>query len=41
MHEKIKNTLVAVKMNPLVLNYLVPSHLSQEPGHDLLLEYMN
>lgn len=32
--------LVAVKLNPLVMNYLVPSHLSQEPGHDLLLEYM-
>jgi len=32
--------LVAVKMNPLVLNYLVPSHLSQEPGHNLLLEYL-
>lgn len=32
--------LVAVKMNSLVLNYLVPSHLSQEPGHDLLLEYL-
>ncbi len=32
--------LVAVKMNSFVLNYLVPSHLSQEPGHDLLLEYM-
>lgn len=34
------SALVAVKMNPRVLNYLIPSHLSQEPGHALLLEYM-
>ncbi len=32
--------LAAVKLNPLVLNYLIPSHLSQEPGHNLLLEYL-
>lgn len=32
--------LVAVRLNPQVLNFLIPSHLSQEPGHDLLLEYM-
>jgi len=32
--------LVAVKMNPLALSYLIPSHLSQEPGHGLLLDYL-
>ena len=34
------SALVAVKMNSRVLNFLIPSHLSQEPGHKLLLEYM-
>lgn len=32
--------LTAVKLNRRVLNYLIPSHLSQEPGHGLLLEYL-
>lgn len=32
--------LAAVKMNARILNFLIPSHLSQEPGHGLLLEYM-
>lgn len=32
--------LVAVRMNPLVLHYIIPSHLSQEPGHALLLEHL-
>lgn len=33
--------LVAVKMNPLVWHYLVPSHLSAEAGHALLMDYLN
>ncbi len=32
--------LTAVKLNSRVLNFLIPSHLSQEPGHNMLLEYM-
>jgi nicotinate-nucleotide--dimethylbenzimidazole phosphoribosyltransferase len=32
--------LVAVKMNKMVLPYIIPSHLSCEPGHALLLEYL-
>ncbi len=32
--------LAAVKMNTRILNFLIPSHLSQEPGHGPLLEYM-
>jgi nicotinate-nucleotide--dimethylbenzimidazole phosphoribosyltransferase len=33
--------LVAVKFNPLVWHYLVPSHLSAESGHALLMDYLN
>jgi len=33
--------LVAVKLNPLVWHYLIPSHLSAESGHTLLLDYLN
>jgi nicotinate-nucleotide--dimethylbenzimidazole phosphoribosyltransferase len=33
--------LTAVKMNPLVYHYLVPSHLSAESGHALLMDYLN
>ncbi|MEW5784463.1 MAG: nicotinate-nucleotide--dimethylbenzimidazole phosphoribosyltransferase [Bacillota bacterium] len=32
--------LVAVRMNPVVLHFIIPSHLSQEPGHALLLEHL-
>ncbi len=32
--------LVAVRMNPMVLPFIIPSHLSQEPGHALLLEQL-
>jgi nicotinate-nucleotide--dimethylbenzimidazole phosphoribosyltransferase len=34
-------SLLAVKMNPLAAGYLIPSHLSQESGHALLLNYMD
>ncbi len=33
--------LVAVKLCPLVWYYLVPSHLSSESGHALLMDYLN
>jgi len=33
--------LAAVKIQPEVKNYLVPSHLSQESGHGLLLDYLD
>ncbi len=33
--------LVAVKINSQVKEYLIPSHLSSEPGHHLLLKKMN
>jgi len=32
--------MVAVKMNKMVLPYIIPSHLSCEPGHALLLEHL-
>lgn len=34
-------SLLAVKMSPLAAGYLIPSHLSQESGHALLLNYMD
>ena len=33
--------LTAVKMNEQVINYLIPSHLSAESGHALLMDYLN
>ncbi|HSW36235.1 MAG TPA: nicotinate-nucleotide--dimethylbenzimidazole phosphoribosyltransferase [Candidatus Limnocylindrales bacterium] len=33
--------LAAVKLNPVVWHYLVPSHLSAESGHALLMDYLN
>ncbi|MGI6317905.1 MAG: nicotinate-nucleotide--dimethylbenzimidazole phosphoribosyltransferase [Dethiobacteria bacterium] len=33
-------SLLAVKMSPLAAEYLIPSHLSQESGHALLLNHM-
>jgi nicotinate-nucleotide--dimethylbenzimidazole phosphoribosyltransferase len=33
--------LLAVKLSPSAYYYLIPSHLSREPGHEPLLEYMN
>ncbi len=33
-------SLLAVKMSPLAAGYLIPSHLSQESGHALLLNHM-
>ncbi len=33
-------TLIAVAMEPKVKPYLIASHLSQEPGHRLMLEYL-
>lgn len=33
--------LAAVKMCPAAWNYLVPSHLSAESGHALLMDYLN
>ncbi|MGI6434828.1 MAG: nicotinate-nucleotide--dimethylbenzimidazole phosphoribosyltransferase [Syntrophomonadaceae bacterium] len=33
--------LVACKMNPLCRDFLFASHLSQEPGHRIMLEYMD
>lgn len=33
--------LVAVKLQPTAWNYLVPSHLSAESGHALLMDYLN
>jgi nicotinate-nucleotide--dimethylbenzimidazole phosphoribosyltransferase len=33
--------LVAVKMHPGVRDYLVPSHLSAESGHALLMDFLN
>jgi nicotinate-nucleotide--dimethylbenzimidazole phosphoribosyltransferase len=33
--------LVAIKICPEVFNYLVPSHLSAESGHALLMDYLN
>ncbi|MDW7739372.1 MAG: nicotinate-nucleotide--dimethylbenzimidazole phosphoribosyltransferase [Bacillota bacterium] len=33
--------LTAVKISPLVWHYLVPSHLSAESGHALLMDYLN
>lgn len=32
--------LVAVRLCPAALPYLIPSHLSAEPGHALILEYL-
>ena len=32
--------LLAVKLSPSAFYYLIPSHLSQEPGHGPLLEFM-
>lgn len=32
--------LVAISLNPEIKNYLVPSHLSAEAGHGLLLDYL-
>lgn len=32
--------LAAVKINPLARHYLVPSHLSAEAGHALLMDYL-
>lgn len=34
-------SLLAVKMSPLAADYLIPSHLSQESGHALLLNHMD
>jgi nicotinate-nucleotide--dimethylbenzimidazole phosphoribosyltransferase len=33
--------LVAVKLNSLTWHYLIPSHLSAESGHALLMDYLN
>ena len=33
--------LAAYKMNPLVREYMIPSHLSEEPGFKLLMEELN
>lgn len=33
--------LAAVKMNPLASNYMIPSHLSAESGHALLMDYLD
>lgn len=32
--------LAAVRISPAVLPYIIPSHLSREPGHALLLEHL-
>jgi nicotinate-nucleotide--dimethylbenzimidazole phosphoribosyltransferase len=32
--------LIAYKLNPLIKNYMIASHLSAEPGHRILLDYM-
>ena len=33
--------LTAVKLNPVTWHYLIPSHLSAESGHTLLMDYLN
>ncbi len=33
--------LVAVKLNAAIADYLIPSHLSAESGHALLMDYLN
>ncbi len=33
--------LVAVKISPLAWHYMIPSHLSAESGHALLMDYLN
>jgi len=33
--------IIAVKLNPLIQDYLIASHLSAEPGHKVMLEYLN
>ena len=33
--------VIAVKLNPLIHDYLIASHLSSDPGHKAILEFLN
>ncbi len=35
------SALIAYKLNPLVKNYLIASHCSAEPGHKIILNYLD